>query len=282
MRIDALSNHLPPLFAGAAEYYVRYRSEYPAPIFTELAGRLGLDGRQSALDLGCGPGMATFGLTEHVASVTAVDPDREMLAAGHALAVEKGVDGIDWREGSSEDLAGLGVGPFDLALMAASFHWMDRPATLAALDKLINPGGAVVIITGSMSGLARDTPNRPAWAEAAYTTRERWAPSRRRWRGDTSDNQSTYTLQRGENRAVLEASAFASVDSYELHWQRTHTVDELIGLLMTVPDLTPTALGDRIDGFRTELREALLAAQPGEHFVEPIWTQVLIGRRPTD
>ncbi|NEA30515.1 class I SAM-dependent methyltransferase [Streptomyces sp. SID13031] len=282
-----MSNNLPSLFAGAAEYYVRYRSEYPAVIFTELATRLGLDGRQTALDLGCGPGMATFGLAAHVAAVTAVDPDHEMLAAGRALAAEKGADGIDWREGSSETLSGLGVGPFDLALMAASFHWMDRPATLAALDELINPGGAVVIVTGSMSGLAPDTPNRPVWAEAAYATRERWVPSRRRWRDDASSSQSTYTLQRGESRAVLAASAFAGIDSYELHWQRSHTVDELIGLLMTVPDLTPTALGDRLDDFRADLREALLAAQPDEplpdrHFVEPIWTQVLIGRRPTD
>lgn len=277
-----MSNKLPDLFAGAAGDYVRYRSEYPAAVFTELAARLGLDGRQTALDLGCGPGMATFGLAAQVASVTAVDPDPGMLAAGRELAAAKGVTGITWREGSSQSLAGLGIGPFDLALMAASFHWMDRPATLATLDQLVRPGGAVVIVTGSMSGLAPDTPNRPDWAGAAYATRERWVPSRRRWYGDADHDQRTYTKQRGENRTVLAASAFADIDCYELHWQRTHTVDELIGLLMTVPDLTRTALGDRAGDFRTELRAALLTAQPDGEFVEPIWTQVLIGRRPTD
>ncbi len=277
-----MSNNSPNLFAGAAEYYVRYRSEYPAAIFAELAARLGLNGRQTALDLGCGPGMATFGLAARVATVTAVDPDPGMLAAGRELAAAKGATGIDWREGSSQTLAGLGVGPFDLALMAASFHWMDRPATLATLEELINPGGAVVIVTGSMSGLARDTPNRPGWAEAAYVTRNRWVPSRRRWYGDTANDSRTYTKQRGENREALAASSFAEIESYQLHWQRTHTVDELIGLQMTVPDLTPAALGDRFEDFRTELRAALLAAQPDELFVEPIWTQVLIGRRPTD
>ncbi|MEU0096336.1 class I SAM-dependent methyltransferase [Kribbella sp. NPDC006257] len=277
-----MGNNTAGLFAGAAESYVRYRSEYPGEIFAELTRRTGLDGRQSALDLGCGPGMATFGLVAAAGAVTAVDPDPDMLAAGRELAAARGVSGIDWVLGSSAELLELGIGPFDLALMAASFHWMDRPATLAALDQLIRPGGVVVIITGSMSGTGPDTPDRPDWAEAVHSTRARWVSSRRRWRGDGIGDQRTYTQQRAAQRVVLEESAFSEVEAYDLRWQRTHRVDELIGLQLTLPDLTPVALGDRLDGFRADLRRELLATEPGGVFVEPIWTQVLIGRRPTD
>src|SRR6185295_16370612 len=37
------------------------------------------------------------------------------------------------------------MGPFRLVTMGRSFHWMDRAATLAMLDKIVAPGGAVAL-----------------------------------------------------------------------------------------------------------------------------------------
>ncbi|MFK3978916.1 class I SAM-dependent methyltransferase [Micromonospora sp. NPDC050397] len=268
------------LFAGAAGYYARYRATYPDEVFAWLDARLGLDGRQRALDLGCGPGTATVALARRVAEVVAVDPEPAMLVEGRRMALAAGVgDAVTWVEGESATLGQLRLGTFDLAMMAASFHWMDRAATLRELDRVIRPAGAVVVITGSVSSTAADAPDRPTWADAVVAVRERWIPFRRRWRGDTRTDPRTYAQVRREHRDVLAASAFAQVDRYELRWQRRHDVESLVGLQMTIPDSTPGALGDRAEKFREELRAELSRVEPSGVLVEPIRTEVLIGRR---
>jgi ubiquinone/menaquinone biosynthesis C-methylase UbiE len=267
------------LFAGAAGYYARYRARYPDEVFAGLVGRLGLDGRQRALDLGCGPGTATVPLAGHVAEVVAVDPEPAMLAEGLRLAERTGVDTISWMRGDSTTLGELDLGTFDLAVMAASFHWMERAETLRELDRLIRAAGAVVVITGSVSGTAPDLPDRPTWADAVVAVRERWIPFRRRWRDDGRSDQRTYSQVRREHRDVMHASPFDRIDAFEVHWERRHDLESLVGLQMTMPDSTPGALAERAEGFRDDLRSELARVEPSGVFVEPIRTEVLIGRR---
>lgn len=267
------------LFSGAAGYYARYRATYPEEVFAWLDSRLGLDGRQRALDLGCGPGTATVTLARRVAEVVAVDPEPAMLVEGRRMARAAGVEGITWVEGDSATLGQLHLGTFDLAMMAASFHWMDRAATLRELDRLVRPSGAVVVVTGSVSSTAVDVPNRPTWADAVVAVRERWIPLRRRWRGDGRADTRTYSQVRREHRDLLAASVFGRVDTYEVHWERRHDVESLVGLQMTIPDSTPGALGDRAEQFRDELRTELTKVEPSGVLIEPIRTEVLIGRR---
>ncbi len=66
-----------------------------------------------------------------------------MLEAAKEYAEAKGVK-VELRHGSSYDLDGLSE-RFRLVAMGRSFHWMDRAATLEALDRIIEPGGAVVL-----------------------------------------------------------------------------------------------------------------------------------------
>lgn len=267
-------------FGGAAAFYSRYRREYPPAVFDGLADRLGLDGSQRGLDLGCGPGMATFGLARLVGRVVAVDAEADMVAEGRRLAACRGVDNIDWLVGRAEDLVDLPVGEVDVVTVAAAFHWMDRPAVLELLDKLVRPGGAVAVVTGSISGTGDDIPDRPGWVDAVVDVRRRWLRSRRRWRGDHGDVRKTYSNVRQEQHGIVRESAFSATETFEVRWQREHDVESLVGPQMTMPDSTPDALGVRAVEFRADLRRALLAVEPSGVFVEPIRTEVLIGRRP--
>ncbi len=271
---------VPELFAGAAAHYARHRADYPAEVFGELAARLGLDGRQRALDLGSGPGMATFPLARHVAGVVAVDPDPDMLAEGERLAAVRGVANVTWVRGDSGTLAGLRLGEFDLVVMAASFHWMDRDATLATLAPMVRPGGAVVVVTGGMSGTGPDVADRPMWADTVIGVRRRWIPFRRRWRDDSTSDARTYSDVRRGHADALRRSAFSRLDTYQVRWVRRHDVDSLVGLQLTIPDSTPDALGAHTEAFQADLRRALAAIAPAGGFTEPIRTEVLIGKRP--
>ena len=39
------------------------------------------------------------------------------------------------------------MGPYRLVTIGRAFHWMDRAATLAMLDRIVGPGGAVASFT---------------------------------------------------------------------------------------------------------------------------------------
>lgn len=259
------------IFAGSAEYYARYRPAYPSELFEHLRWLLGLDGTQTVLDLGCGPGRLTFPLAELVGRVVAVDPNPDMLATGERLAAERGVGNIEWRSGDSTRLAELALPPLDLVTMASSFHWMDGPATLACLDRLVGPGGAVVIVGTSGCGLPVEPREWSPVVERVQRTfsraRERAAEVGRRVREHTDQ--------------VLRDSAFAEVHVATFRQELRHGVDDVVGAQLTYSRSTPEALGADLPAFVATLRAELLGANPSGVFVERATTNVLVGRRQT-
>ncbi|MER5570456.1 methyltransferase domain-containing protein, partial [Streptomyces goshikiensis] len=63
----------------AAHHYAAFRPRYPEEFFTLLADRFGLDGTQTVLDLGCGPGTITIPLASRAGHVYAVDIEPAMI-----------------------------------------------------------------------------------------------------------------------------------------------------------------------------------------------------------
>jgi 2-polyprenyl-3-methyl-5-hydroxy-6-metoxy-1,4-benzoquinol methylase len=101
------------LFASAVPYYARYRSGYPRAELDALAARVGLDGTQRVVDVGCGTGQLAIPLARHASTVLAIDPVADMLVAGRRAARAAGVDNITWLHGDS------GSSPSSLSQM----HW---------------------------------------------------------------------------------------------------------------------------------------------------------------
>ena len=112
-------------------------------IATSTEKMAGLEPGDSVLDLGTGTGMLAIPFARMGLRVTALDPEPAMLAAARAAAQASGV-AVDFRAGGSGDLT-PDMGPFNLVAMGRSFHWMDRSATLAMLDHIVKPGGAVAL-----------------------------------------------------------------------------------------------------------------------------------------
>ncbi|MBA2590118.1 MAG: class I SAM-dependent methyltransferase, partial [Alphaproteobacteria bacterium] len=133
----------PRRFAGTAAFYERYRLDYPERLLARLAGLMGLKAGDAVLDLGCGTGMLAVGFARLGMAVTAMDPEPDMLAAAQGAADTAGVT-VNFVQASSHDLA-PGMGPFRLAAMGRSFHWMDRAATLSVLDRIVTPDGGVAL-----------------------------------------------------------------------------------------------------------------------------------------
>jgi ubiquinone/menaquinone biosynthesis C-methylase UbiE len=102
-----------------------------------------------ALDVGCGTGQSTFALLEVADEIVGLDTSAEMLsyAARHSQ--------IRYLEGPAEQLS-FSDCSFGLLTVAGAFHWFDQKRFLFEAQRVLRPGGWLVIyndfFTGRMDG----------------------------------------------------------------------------------------------------------------------------------
>ncbi len=255
------------LFRGTAWYYARYRPGYPPEFFDHVVARFGLDGTGRLLDLGCGTGQLTLPLAPHVAEAVGMDPEPEMLAEAAAAARAAGVGNVTWLEGGSGDLERLRprLGSFQLVTMGASFHWMDREATLRQLEDLVVPGGGLVV-TGSPSLWTRAN----GWQQAVREVIQRWLGEQRR------AGSGSYRHPPERHEAVIARSAFRRMEHYRLNYRAVRDIDWIVGNLYSTSFASPAVLGERREGFERDLRATLEALNPNGRFEEEIALEAIL------
>jgi SAM-dependent methyltransferase len=253
-------------FESTVPYYARFRPRYPAALFELIAARRGLDGRGRLLDLGCGPGFIAIAMAPYFAEVIGVDPEPAMLDAARQEAQRAHV-ALTLVAGSSQTL-GPELGAFRMATMGRSFHWMDRDATLATLDTMIEPGGAVALL-GERLLDAPENGWRAAWEIVA---RKFTAPRahRRHWSNPAWERHETVVLR----------SPFSVVDRVTVSGRRTSSLDDLIGRAYSMSSTSIAFLGERREAFERELRAALLEFSPSGTFDEMVESEALLASRP--
>jgi len=256
----------PRRFQSTAAYYLDHRVPYPDALIAQIAGRTGLKAGDGLLDLGCGPGQLAIAFAKLGARVTAMDPEPEMLEAarGHAEAERVA---ITLRQGSSYDL-GAGFGPFKLVVMGRSFHWMDRPATLAVLDTLIVPGGAVVLFNDRNITASAD------WRAIIRELGEKFSPER------TADRRQHRGPDWEVSESVLLDSPFSELERIGIVRKRRLTADDIVGRALSMSVTSPQALGAQRQPFEAALRAELHRLAPDGGFTETVEANGLIAFRP--
>lgn len=110
----------PHRFRSTVPYHLHYRVPYPDRLIACVAEHCALAPGGRVLDLDCGPGQLTIAVARRGATVTAIDPEPNMLAAARANPAEAGV-AVTTIEGSSHDLDPA-LGTFWLVTLGRSFH----------------------------------------------------------------------------------------------------------------------------------------------------------------
>lgn len=132
-------------FRGTARFYAASRPAYPEEVWDLLAREARLGPSSVVLDLGCGPGTAALSLARRVGSVTAVDPDVDMLAEGRKAASSAGIANVRWVQATAEGFDDE-PGRYQLIVIASAFHWMDRAVVAKKCHDLLVPGGLLAVL----------------------------------------------------------------------------------------------------------------------------------------
>ncbi|MFK0334576.1 methyltransferase domain-containing protein [Rhizobium sp. NPDC090275] len=252
-------------FRSTAAYYTRYRVPYPDELIACVTERAGLQTGERLLDLGCGPGQLGIAFARMTgAKVTGIDPEPEMLETARADAGTAGVT-IDFIHGSSYDL-GPSLAPLKMTVMGRSFHWMDRPATLKALDAITVDAGCVVLFGD------RHIASTPDWRAAVNTLSETFAPER------NADRERRKGPDWVAHETVLLQSPFNHLERIGIVSERQLTADDIIGRAFSTSVTSPETLGDKAEAFETELRAALARLSPDGRFAETVEISGLIAR----
>jgi SAM-dependent methyltransferase len=252
-------------FHDAAPHYLIGRPAYSPALIRRVAQRMGLNGTQRLLDLGCGPGQLSLAFASWVASAVAIDPEPAMLEVAAQLGAGIAPN-IEYRQGSSYDLSPE-TGAFHLAVIGRAFHWMDRADTLARLDAILAERGAVALFNTTQL----DDPQRP------------WAAQYRNLLDSYASADPTRTLRRSaeweSHTDVLARSAFDAIEHISVIEYRRVSAAQLKARPLSMSSLARERLGERLDRLLAEI-DAIVAAHGSDGWlVERIESTVTLAAR---
>ena len=127
-----------------------------APIADAAALKMILDAARAGpedevLDVASGGGIVVCAFAPHVRHATGIDMTPAMLERARALAAEKGVTNVSWREGDVERLPFPDTA-FSIVVTRFAVHHFLRPETVfREMVRVCRPGGRVVVVDTCVS-----------------------------------------------------------------------------------------------------------------------------------
>ncbi len=129
-------------FSNRVENYVKYRPSYPAAIVSFFEEKLGLKKEHRIVDVGSGTGLFAEILLKQGYTVVGIEPNEEMRSAGDKrLSIYPGFTSRRHRA----EQTGLRHESVDFITVAQAFHWMDPERTKKEFERILKPGGHIVL-----------------------------------------------------------------------------------------------------------------------------------------
>jgi len=129
-------------FTGKADVYGKFRPTYPAALYNWLYTEKGMSKNSTIADIGAGTGLFTTPLVARGSTVYAIEPNADMQAkASFTFADCANYTAID----APAENTGLPDASLDLVTVAQAFHWFDADAFRAECQRILKPGGLVLL-----------------------------------------------------------------------------------------------------------------------------------------
>ena len=133
-------------FESVAGDWEHIRRSYFDDRVTSLAIEKLLPPNLTVADIGCGTGSLTFELARFARKVIGVDLSNEMLRRARAVAKERAIHNVEFRQG---DIFKLPLDPasIDAAFCVMVLHFLPNPqSAIAGLCRITRPGGSVILV----------------------------------------------------------------------------------------------------------------------------------------
>lgn len=262
------------LFAGAADYYRKFRPGIPEDVAAVLdhAVPARIDSPRCLMDVGTGTGLVAEALLDRFDDIIAIDNDADMLAvAESALRPKLHEDSrLSLVESTAEDFVPPAGWKADLVTICRTFHWLDQAAVLARLDDQVAQDG-VVAIFGDSSFWAATSPWKQAVRDVIKTF---LGEERRAGSGTFQHHDRPYS-------EIMEESPFDQVEEARVPVHRTWTTGTILGYLYSTSFAAPHLFGDRLHEFETAVKERLADFSKDGSFPEENEFLIRFGRRST-
>lgn len=251
------------VFTGLVDEYLRYRPRYPKTFLNELLDVFHADSTGRLLDLGCGPGTATLDMRHRFREVIGVDPNKDMHQAACQQKEMYQATNVDFRLMRAEDINEK-LGKFQLITCVSAFHWMDRRQVLQKSLELLNEGGGIAI-WGMGSFWAR----REKWQEIMIDIVKKYLGPERQG--------SELMNRKPSHQIIVREEGFRNVEMLKFPIIQTWNLEKIMGYLYSSSFAAKELFGDKLPMFDQEVREALRAFSPDDHFEDHVTIKVIVG-----
>ncbi len=215
-------------FTGLAEIYAEHRPTYPVGIMTTLCARARavtetVDGPGTAIDIGCGTGIATLRLAQGLPDwrIIAAEPNADMLAKARVACA--GQSNIAFHAGDAEALPGEAASA-SLVLAAQALHWFATPAFFTEAARVLVPGGILAVLYN----------NRQNAVSAVLSEIETYL--------ETIDETYSRDYRARDIPAMLRGlDAFDAVERAREVWLKPISCDDLVNYFMSRSMMQPLA-----------------------------------------
>ncbi len=247
-------------FATTAPLYREFRPPYMAEFFRSVAQKLSLSRAHALIDLGTGPGLIALGFAPYVGRIVGVDPEPAMLAAARQAAADSS-QAFTLIEGKAEALP-ADVGTFDVVTIGRALHWMDPDGIARLFERLVAPGGAIVVCSSSSAADGRNP-----WLDEYNEAKRLWSQSSRSER------------QRDLLAAVLRGTRFQITDVIAVETSHEIGVSELAQRMLTFSSSSPEVLGDKVEPMLRDVEQRLSPLSRGGRLTEVVVSTAQVARR---
>lgn len=145
-------------FGPAAADYAASVLHAGGPDLAAMLAAAEATGSERLLDVATGAGHTALAFAPLVREVVAVDLTEPMLAAGRALAAERGIGNVAFAPGDAARLPFADGGFEIVACRYAAHHFPDPGAAVAEMARVLRPGGRLLLVdVVSVADPATDT-----------------------------------------------------------------------------------------------------------------------------